>query len=112
MHVVSDQLMDSYEADHAAGFPKRFHAWWRETVDPDADTNLTERLIFAHKEEFELVGAEDQQDRFLFLYARALMPDLGDRDYLETMDAIFARVPEVEKMKMLKDIAVKYGHRG
>ncbi|MEP0191797.1 MAG: hypothetical protein ABJP70_06120 [Erythrobacter sp.] len=112
MHVVSDQLMDAYEADNAAGFPARFHAWWKQAISSDADKAVTERLVFAHRDEFEVAGVQEDEEQFLFLYARALMPELGDLDYLETMDAIFAPVEEPDRLKLLNDIARKYGHRG
>lgn len=112
MHVVSDNLMDAYEADHAAGFPARFHAWWTQAVDPEADKAVTERLVFAHREEFQLVGVNDEPDQFLFLYARALMPEMGDQDYLETMDAIMLKASQTDRMKLLVQIAEKFGHRG
>ena len=112
MHIVSDQLMDAYEEKHASGFPKRFHEWWQAMVDPKADANYTERLVFAHRDEFGTVGVDEDEEQFMFLYARALMPEMGDRDYLETMDVIFAPQPEIERMKALKAIAAKYAHRG
>ena len=112
MQHVSDELMGAFEADQASAFPRRFHEWWQSRIDRSADAQITEKLIFAHRDEFELAGVETDEEQFLFLYARALMPELGDRDYLETMDAIFDRKPESDRMKMLAAIAEKFGHRG
>lgn len=112
MQVVSGKLMDSFAAEQDRAFPHRFHRWWLETVDADADQHQTERLVFAHRDEFDVVGVEEDEERFLFLYARAIMPEMGDREYLEAMDAIFARKAQSERLADLAGIARKYGHRG
>ena len=112
MIIVSDQQMEAFEAEHAAGFPRRFHEWWQTHIAPDKPAGTTERLVFAHRDEFQLVGVREEEDQFLFLYARALMPEMGDMAYLATMDAVFLRAPVSERIAAIADIARKGGqHR-
>lgn len=112
MLIISEQTLTGFDEEHAAALPHRLHLWWREHIDAAAEPQVTERLVFAHRGEFQLVGVREEEDQFLFLYARALMPEMGDHDYLETMDAIFTRVPLAERIAMIAAIARKYGHRG
>lgn len=109
---VSEGLISSLETRLAATFPARFHRWWNNHVSRDAPTEVTERLIFAHRDEFQLAGVREEEDQFLFLYARALMPDMGDADYLQSMDAIMTRAPLAHRMERLQAIAREFGHRG
>lgn len=73
---------------------------------------MTERLVFAHRDEFDLVGVEEDEDRFLFLFARALMPEMADAEYLASMNTIVERVPVETRMERLRAIAKEYGHHG
>ncbi|RIV85692.1 hypothetical protein [Aurantiacibacter zhengii] len=109
---VSEGLMSGMEDRLGATFPARFHRWWNVHVSRDTPAEVTERLIFAHRDEFQMAGVREEEDRFLFLYARALMPEMGDADYLQTMDAIMTRAPLPQRMEQLRRIASEFGHRG
>lgn len=104
--------MEAFEAAYAAGFPRRFHQWWCAHIASGAPTQVTERLVFAHGDEFQIVGVREEEDRFLFLYARALMPDMGDMAYLATMDAIFLREPVERRIAGIATIAKGDGQHG
>ncbi len=112
MIIVSDQQMEAFEAAYAAGFPRRFHEWWCTHIAPGAPAQATERLVFAHSDEFQMVGVREEEDQFLFLYARALMPEMGDMAYLATMDAIFLREPLERRIAAIADVAKRGGQRG
>lgn len=112
MHVVSSNEMEAHEADQARAFPLRFQQWWQDRVSPRIERQFCQELVMRHQEEFQLAGVEEDEEKFLFLYARALMPEMGDAEYLETMDMIFALLPEAEKIRGLGEIARRFGHRG
>lgn len=112
MIVISQGMVETFEASLKAGFSRRLHAWWCQNVDPHVVGEKTERLLFIHKVEFDLVGVADEEDCFLFLYARELMPKMGDHDYLETMDAIFSRRVLKERVAEIAAIAQRFVHHG
>ncbi|MEM8725161.1 MAG: hypothetical protein AAGE86_06540 [Pseudomonadota bacterium] len=104
--------MAAHEAAHDQRFPARFHAWCCAHIAPNTDRETTERLITEHEEEFEFVGVHEEEDQFAFLYARALMPEMGDEEYLETMDTIMAPAPLAARLERLRAIAEEFGHGG
>ncbi len=112
MIIVSDQQMEAFEAAYAAGFPRRFHEWWCAHIAPATPAQTTERLVFAYSDEFQMVGVREEEDQFLFLYARALMPDMGDMAYLAAMDAVFLRAPLAQRIAAIADIAKRGGQHG
>ncbi|MEO0463335.1 MAG: hypothetical protein AAF127_09400 [Pseudomonadota bacterium] len=112
MITFSDDQMQAMERAHQAAFPKRFHAWWREHISPKAKTTDTEKLIVAYRDEFDLVGVDEEEHKFLFLYARGLMPQMGDTQYLHSMDAILRDVSVGMRTKRLRAIAKEMSSHG
>jgi hypothetical protein len=107
MLVISEQQMAAMEADHTRRKPARMAAWWDVHADllGTRDIFSCRRLLESLADEIAFAGLENETQQFLFCAARVRMPDMGDQQYLLTMDAIVGPGDDREKLLAFDGIA-------
>lgn len=107
MLIISDQTVAAFEAQRAAGMPTRFQAWWARHTDilGTQDTFRAPQIFQQYYPEFEFFGLEEEVQAFLFVAARSLMPEMDDRQLLETLDAIVLDAGDAERLAIIARVA-------
>lgn len=104
---ITPETLSAFENEHARKKGLRFGSWWQQHAAQlgPRDHFSCARLIDGMAEEIEITGLAAENQQFLFVAARCRMPDMGNEQYLRTLDAIAGRGDDAAKLAAIDAIA-------
>ena len=108
MLIISPQTLAALETSMARDRPAAFGRWWDQhaAILGPLDSSTASALFERYAPEAEIAEIHPMEDEiFLWVAARYLMIDMGDRQYLATMDVIFSDTDDAGKLAALRHIA-------
>jgi hypothetical protein len=86
--------------------PFRFAEWWQQYANLLGNREILECAILfkSLREECEFAGLSDERLKYLFCAARALLPDMTDRQYIEVLNIIFGNISDSNKLNSIISI--------
>lgn len=108
MLTISPHTLAALETSLTRDRPAAFGRWWeRHAAILGALDRFTASALFERYAPEAAIAEIDPMDDEIFLWvaARCLMVDMGDRQYLATMDVIFCDMDDAGKLAALGHVA-------
>lgn len=108
MLTISPAQMAAFEASAARERPNAFGRWWdgHAAMLGPIDRFSAAALFDRYAPEAAIAEIEPDDDLiFIWIAARHRMPDMGNEQYLQTMNVIFADMSDGAKLSSIDRIA-------
>lgn len=108
---LSETTLAAMEAQAAADEASRLARWWQHhaAVLGIRGKDDCQLLLLNFAEEFAQTGLRDERQKFAFIAARQLMPDMGDMQFLAVMDVLVTDIDDAARLRAITQIAQTIG---